>query len=360
MSYGVRRGISRRRFLAGVTAWGISALSGRLFLPPPHDATADDPFDPQIYLPLVANQRSPGTPHGPSKLGLHTIRPNNAVRFVQEVHDGGAHVALMKAVDGFGYLRTVKEISPETVTVGRWSSDQSVNPANDPAAEAESVMAAHMPHWEYEGDVVDYWEVLNEPGYPTIAEYVWLAEFYKAAMEIAEAHGYRLAIFSFSVGVPRWHDWEAIVETNVFAQAQAGGHALALHEYNWPTSDMIWGEPTEDLPPYEDRGMLTGRYRYLYRDFLIPRDEVVPLLITEAGLDPVLRQPGQPTTWKERYVETMIWYDDVLRADDYVVGAAMFTIGGIGQWQDYDYEELLWPNSYGQNFRDYIISMRDK
>jgi len=323
----------------------------------PGRAAADD-LDHYVYLPFVSSTRP--LDHGGSKLGLHTIRPNNAVGFVRSVHDAGAHVALVKALDDFGYTRLVKEISPETVTVGRWSAEPAVDPTSDPAAKAAMMMAKHMPRWKYEKDVIDYWEVLNENAPPTVEEHVWLAQFFIEAMNIAEENGYKLALFSYSVGVPKWHVWEAIVETGVFAQAKAGGHVLALHEYTWPTTDYRWGEPLEDQPSYPDRGCLTGRYRHLYRDFLVPRDEVIPLAITECGLDPILRQPGQPKTWKERYVETMIWYDTRLREDDYVLGAAMFTIGSIAGWQDYDYAELLWPdNSYGANFLDYIISLKD-
>jgi len=181
-------------------------------------------------------------------------------------------------------------------------------------------------------------------------------------LEIAENNGYKLAIFSYSTGVPQWHEWEAIVETGVFARAQAGGHTLALHEYGWPTTDYRWGEATEDLPPYQDRGVLTGRYRYLYRDFLIPRGEVIPLVITESGLDPLLGGPPGDGPWEERYVDNMIWYDTKLREDDYVIGAAMFTLGSINPWKNYDYEELLWPdNRWGeQNFLDYIVSLKDE
>jgi Fe-S oxidoreductase len=180
-----------------------------------------------------------------------------------------------------------------------------------------------------------------------------------AAMDIAEANGYKLALFSYSTGVPLWRDWQGIVETGVFARAKEGGHALALHEYGWPTMDYLWGEPTEDQPPYDDRGVLAGRYRYLYRDFLIPRDEVIPLVITECGLDPLVPGPDLPTHWKERYVDEMIWYDSKLREDDYVVGGAMFTIGPYDTFEDYDYEELLWENDYGRSFLDYIVSLKD-
>jgi hypothetical protein len=58
-------------------------------------------------------------------------------------------------------------------------------------------------------------------------------------------------------------------------------------------------------------------------------------------------------------VEEMIWYDTKLREDDYVIGATMFTLGPTGSWKEYDYEELLWPgNPYGDNFLDYMVSLK--
>jgi hypothetical protein len=360
--------IGRRRFLKGYVTLGVTALARRLLgggpvsveaagaevaPQPPVVASTVAPadLDHHVYVPCASGQRP--VAHGPAKLGVHTLRPNNAVGFVQDVHDAGACVALVKALDNFGYLRLVKEISPETVTVARWNGVQSVDPDGDPAYKADQVLGQHMPHWQYEKDVVDYWEVLNENDPSTVEGHVWLAHFFIEAMNIAEEDDYKLALFSYSVGVPKWHEWEAIVETGVFVRAQEGGHVLALHEYNWPVMDYRWGEPLEDQPAYEDRGVLTGRYRHLYRDFLIPRSEVVPLAITECGLDPVLWQPGQPTNhWQERYVEEMVWYDTRLREDDYAIGAAMFTIGGAWGWETYDYEELL------PDFHDYIVSLK--
>jgi hypothetical protein len=378
MDPGRRKAINRRKFLKGSLTLGITALTQRLLGNAASSARAADvrgaaaapctagragadDLDYHAYLPFISSQRP--LAYGPSKLGLHTLNPSNAVGFVQSVHDAGAHVALMKAVDNFGYLRLVKETSPETVTVARWNGRPAVDPTGDPAQKAADMLYGgdgHMERWEYEKDVVDYWEILNENDPSGIAGHVWLAQFFMAAMDIAEANGYKLALFSYSVGVPQWHEWEAIVETGIFARAKEGGHALALHEYGWPTMDVRWGEPTEDLPPYEDRGVLTGRYRYLYRDFLIPRDEVIPLVITESGFDPSLVD-YEWGDWKPRYVENMIWYDTKLREDDYVTGAAMFTIGPIGMWRDWDYEELLWPgHPYGgQNFLDYIVSLKD-
>ncbi len=376
-----RKTINRREFLKRAATLGITGLVQRLMggvtlsaqdaevkrTPEPpvvRGGAAADELDHHIYLPLVSRQRP--LAHGPSKLGLHTIYPNNTVPFVQAVADAGAHVALVKALDYLDTPYWVKQASPETVTVARWSGRDAVDPSGDPAEKAAEMMRGkddfkgHMYYWENNRDGVDYWEILNENNPATIAGHVWLARFFIETMNIAEDNGYKLALFSYNVGAPRWRDWEAIVETGVFARAKAGGHVLALHEYNWPVADYRWGEPMEDQPPYEDRGVLAGRYRYLYRDFLIPRDEVIPLAITEGGLDPVLGGPPQEGPWKERYVEEMIWYDTKLREDDYVIGVALFTVGPTSSWQGYDYEELLWPgNPYGANFLDYIVSLKD-
>ena len=365
--------VNRREFLKGVATLGTAALTqsllggravpvqaadGRAMPDPPvvRSGAAGDDLSHYIHLPFASSR--PPLAHGPSKLGLHTCFPVGALDFVRAVRDAGAHVALVKALDYFGYLREVKEISPETVTVARWNGVPAVNPVGDPAERASEVMNEHMPRWGYEKDVVDYWEILNENDPPGIRGHVWLSHFFIEAMNIAEANGYKLALFSYSVGVPQWHEWEAIVETGVFARAKQGGHILSLHEYGWPTTDARWGEATEDLPPYEDRGVLTGRYRYLYRDFLIPRDEVVPLAITESGFDPSIVPTGWGD-WKPRYVDSVIWYDTKLREDDYVIGQALFTLGGYGIFEDWDYQELLWPNPYGDNFFDYVISLKD-
>lgn len=358
-----RRTISRRRLLRWAASLGLVPLAHTLLGKTPTPAQAararePAPLDPvddlpyKLYVPFVSAP-PPIAAHGPSKLGLHTIRPNNALGFTQGVRDAGATLALVKAVDDFGYLRWVKAASPQTTTIGRSDVVTWVEPSGDPAEKASQVMSQHMARWRYEKDVVDYWEVLNENDPPTVEGHVWLARFYIGAMNVAEANGYRLALFSYSVGVPQWTEWEAIVETGVFARARQGGHILALHEYNYPTMSDRWNEPLQDQPAYEDRGVLTGRYRYLYRDFLIPRDEVIPLAITEGGLDPVLWQPGQPLTWKERLVEEMIWYDTRLREDDYVIGAATFTVGGSWGWEMYDFEDLL------PDFHAHIVSLKD-
>ena len=163
MSSKHRKTVNRRKFLKGAVTLGVTALTQHLLdgmvppvqaagaskIPEPPvvsgEAAADD-FSSQVYLPSIFTQRP--LAHGPSKLGLHTCAPSCALDFVQAVHDAGAHVALVKALDNFGYLRLVKEISPETVTVARWNGIAAVNPAGDPAEKAAAVMYGPDGHME--------------------------------------------------------------------------------------------------------------------------------------------------------------------------------------------------------------------
>ena len=182
-----------------------------------------------------------------------------------------------------------------------------------------------------------------------------------ACMDIAEANGYKLALFSYSMGVPEIYEWQAIAETGVFARAQQGGHILSLHEYSWFESpmDALWGEPLPQypgqdpndpaLPRYADRGIVTGRYRHLYRDILIPRGEVIPLAITEANLMIYDRATRDPI-----FLEEMAWYDDRLREDDYVLGMAIFTLGGGSGWDTFDYSQFL------PALADRVIALKDE
>ncbi len=327
----------------------------------------------RTYLPVITRGWSAPTapepektpvptanPEGPSKIGVHAIGEGGTLELVQQVADAGGHVAVVKGLS-FGYLCEVKRISPETVTVGRWSSHEweAVLTEGDPAEQAREHMDEHMHRWTDYQSCVDYWEVLNEVDPRTIAGHVWLGEFFKAAMDVAETNGYKLALFSYSMGVPELYEWEAIAETGVFARAKAGGHILSLHEYGGPLMSDRWGEPMPQylgqsvddpaIPRYRDRGVLAGRYRHLYRDILIPRGEVIPLVITEANV-----AIEDPEARGEVFYEEIAWYDERLREDDYVLGMTIFTLGGVGGWDHFDYHEFL------PDLAERIITLKDE
>lgn len=110
-------------------------------------------------------------------------------------------------------------------------------------------------------------------------------------------------------------------------------------QYNSPNmSNCYTGTPDNGS------GWMTGRYRKLYNQFLLPTGRRIPLVVTESGVDnspcggsPNLggwaaycafwAQNGYPGTCEAAYMAQLAWYDAVMRADDYVIGSTIFCLG---------------------------------
>lgn len=273
----------------------------------------------------------------PSKIGIHGIHPNRIGAFIERVVAAGAHVATVKAVDDLGWLTHVKQVSPQTVTVGRVNLVVDIPLEGNLRKEAQKALARVLPQWEANRASVDYWEIINEMDPPSLDGHRRLAEAMIHFMDLAGPEGFKLALFSYSMGVPEWEEMEAVVETGVFARAKQGGHIFALHEYANPIN--VWfGEPIPPRPPHPQRGPLACRYRWWYDELLVPRDEVIPLVISEAGTALGIKELGlSPRQW----VDQIIWYDERLREDPYVIGCHLFTLGPTHPWFNFDYEGAL-------------------
>ena len=279
-----------------------------------------------------------------SKMGVHTIDLADTLDLMIQ-----APISTVKALEP-GALVDVKDLCENTITVGRYMHGVigSVNVEGpdingDLNAEARRVADSLLPLWRDQElrEHVDYWEVTNELDPVGVDGHRRFAEFFKFLMEIVEKEGFKILLFSYSLGVPEWEEWEAVVATGVFAKAKAGGHGLALHEYAFPV-DQFWGEPLPGHPTYPNRGSLCGRYRHLYRDFLIPRDEVIPLFITEMNL--ALGNgdnEGLNLISGQEWIKQISWYDSLLREDYYVIGAHLFTLTNVPAWEEYDYSRFF-------------------
>ena len=306
----------------------------------------------------------PAPPLNGSKLSVHGIWASRIIEFTGALAEAGTPFRVVKAVDDLSWLKSVRRISPETVTVARMTHEhEGAQLVNDPNEDLDRYAAVLMEpiltKLEAEPtlrEAVTYWEVTNEPlggGVPTEV-YTRLAQLTIKCLDIGEANGLKLAIFGFSAGTPEWADLEAIVATGVFARAKAGGHILTLHEgvFGDEPIDKWWnahaadqdGNPTAEetgvatpggwipgAPVVEGAGALTLRYRFLYR-LLEERDEAVPLFVSEfyagGGYDPVD---------KPDVVARMHWYDMQVSTDEYVLGFAPFTLGPVPQWVGQDY-----------------------
>jgi hypothetical protein len=271
--------------------------------------------------------------------------------------------AVVKAVDDLHWLEEVKKDSPKTVTIGR------INVANqervgDPVEAARAFVAEHLAEYQYNSGV-DYWEGWNEPD--PDGDMAWYAQFEAERARQMAAHGLRVAVGGFPAGVPEWEEFAAFLPA-IEAARQYGG-ILTLHEYGAPTMDYLVGAALPGRPTYPNRGALALRYRWWYEDFLKPRGLVIPLVISEAGIDGLVNPSGpkglgwQDFTrfWSQRglgndgtqtYIGQLAWYDSQLQQDDYVIGFTVFTAGAIDPWESYDITQILVPLAF------YVVGQR--
>ena len=287
---------------------------------------------------------------GPSKLGLH-VQWNNSSEIMEFVRY--MKPAVVKAVGDFGFLEELKQVSPLTVIVAR--TDARVPFEGDPVAAARGYVMGDLETYRAH-PAVDYWEGINEPG--VRGHMAWYAAFEAERTRFMAELGLKTAVGSFSAGAPEWEDFGAFLPA-IEAAAKYGG-IFTVHEYDAPTMDRSIGAGLPGHPNYPDRGALALRYRWWYDDFLKPRGLVVPLVVSEAGVDGgVSNRPGpRGRGWQDfvrywvdqglakdglrAYLNQLQAYDAELRKDDYVIGFAVFTAGAMNDdWRSYDITPIL-------------------
>jgi len=114
-------------------------------------------------------------------------------------------------------------------------------------------------------------------------------------------------------------------------------------------------------------GWLTGRYRKLYNQYLLPTNRSIPLVITEHGIDGgtcVVTGCHISGGWKnfcgywqsvgwndcnQAYMTQLQWYDAIMRYDSYVIGCTIFSLE-ISGWDDFDIGPVT------QDFTQYLQS----
>jgi len=298
--------------------------------------------------------------HG-SKLGVHAIQVDGVKQFTRQLVSDGAAFPIVKAVNDLSWLRDVKEISPKTITVARIISDfEGCTGVEEPSSDLDrmsrrlmrvildKISAEPILH-----EVVDYWEVANEPDPPGTEGYRRLGLLMQKCMERARPEEIRLALFSLNAGTPEWDEMEAMVSTDVFAQAREGRHILALHEGVFGTDqpiDHMYGKRIPGAPRVPGAGSLCFRYRHLYH-LLRQRDEIVPLVVSEFYAGGGYKQHGiTPLEVAER----MSWYDTKARKDYWVLAFCPFTLGPMAQWKKTNYE-FAYPALV-----DYALSIKDE
>lgn len=286
-----------------------------------------------------------------SKLSIHVIF-NNDPRIMNFVRQ--AQPAVIKGVDDFGYLAEVEQVSPNTIIIGRRNAPSQEYSGN-PEQAARDFVQSQLRQYQL-NPAIDFWEGWNEPD-PGLERMAWYARFEQERVREMARYGFRTAIGGFATGVPEMDEFALFIPA--IETAMEYGGILTLHEYSAPVMTYGYGSALPGYPFYEDRGSLTFRYRWYYEELLIPRGLVIPLVITEAGIDGIIgNRPGPAGKgWSdfqeyavrqgwgrngdEAFINQLAWYDAGVRQDDYVLGFTVFTAGPVAQWGPYDVGPIL-------------------
>lgn len=319
--------------------------------PTPPKATAT----PAPPTPTPTPVATPFPPGPPGKLGLFVAR--NHPKLFDLLKTQGVSVVKTLELDG-NFAKQIKETSPRTLLVGRIDLPQLNLATFDPLAEARRFVNELVPIAEdpRRQPYFDGWESYNEPVAANGDEMARLAEFEAERTRLLAERGLRSVVGNFGAGQPPLELWERFLPAMQAVQQYNGW--LGLHEYSAPTMYYLTTRENQGRYPGvspEDSGWLTLRYRQVYNQILKPAGLAVPLIFTELGIDGlVAERPGPPDArgWKDfqgywaengyglwgpgAYIEQLVWYDEAMRQDEYVVGGCIYALAASAGWESYD------------------------
>lgn len=228
----------------------------------------------------------------------------------------------------------LKRRSPQTVIIGRRVMDEfqpDFNQAIDPQAEAQRLFG-HLESWIYRWHYVDYWQGVNEPVIQSAEAMARYAQFEIERMALLHRAGCRACLGNFAVGNPPnlawWSEFIPALEAGA-----AYGAVLGLHQYWWNDYRDVWLGLRHRLVYNGERSHGWPGLRGMAR---------LPLVLTECGRDYGVVEPGVVRGWRdaltvEEYLTELRSYDEMLMADPYILGAAVFCLGSESwQWTGYD------------------------
>ncbi len=333
--------------------------------PLPTETPTPEPAPTETFTPAPTHTPTPppATPFPPgpaSKLGLHVER--NIPQIFDLVATGGVAVVTTLELDS-NFLREIKQLSPSTLIVGRIDIPEArLGDMPNPAATAGAFVEQLLPIADdsRRRDYVDGWISYNEPVPTNPEEMQRLAEFEAERTRLLGERQIRSVIGNFATGNPDLSLWPFFFDAIREARNQNGW--LGLHEYSAPT--IYFDSTKQNSGRYpgvtpQDEGWLTLRYRKVYREYLIPNGLSLPLVFTELGVDGQAapeRRPGPSVEqaigwrdfqeyWRENgyglwgpgaYIEQLVWYDEAMRQDDYVLGGCIFGLGTSSRWLSFD------------------------
>lgn len=306
---------------------------------------------PGVGLVDVSREKPMSVPeitHGP-KIGLHSITNENVMRLVQKWVELGYVWPLVKKVNDASPLVQVKQMSPQTLTIGRYintseyESLQSVGSWSTSkmqqfAKDSVQLILGRTPDAQLRA--TDRWTVINESNpRDELNGYTGLGHALIELVLEADRHNLKLSLPSSPQGCPEWNagtgaiggGMEELAATGLFGLMKEGGHWLDMHEgvFDNQAVEMGYGQQIPRAPVVLGSGIYNFRHNYLYH-ILQQRNEVVPLVISEfyAG--------GGYTDFPE-IMRRYAWYDHLARNEPYLLAFLGFTIDPDATWIKQNY-----------------------
>lgn len=324
---------------------------------PEDTPTPEETPTPTEPPPTPTPQATPFPPGPPSKLGIHVER--NVPELFDLLQTQAMTVVTTLELDA-NFAAQIKQVSPRTALIGRVAVQQlQLSTMSNPFGTARSFVEQLLPFADDERrrPYFDGWIAYNEPVANSADEMKRLADFESERVRLLGDRGLRSVIGNFATGGPDLPLWEHFFPAVRTAQQYNGW--LGLHEYSAPT--IYYLSTSADKGRYpgvspQDDGWLTLRYRKAYNQFLKPAQLAIPLVFTECGVDGLV-QAGRPgpsdmrgwrdfqSYWAENgyglwgpgaYIEQLVWFDQAMQQDDYVIGGSIYGLGTSAQWLSYD------------------------
>ncbi len=287
-----------------------------------------------------------------NRLGFYI--ENTTVRWLREaLRQVKPPVILIHAQDR-GLLRDIRrELSPDSFIVGRLYKTPQQQQAWLDSGEPERYgreFAEEIIYYDFQlakevGEngrlLIDAWMSLNEairgpasfPDDEVDDEFRRRAEAYDrfqvAFKERLEQEGLVAVAFNFAAGnftkPEHYLDW--------FPRTLEAYTYLGFHEYGWPS-----------LKPGPDVATAALYYRTCMEGIRQQYGDKFKVIMTEAGLTMAYGHPENPDEgWlntrepltEEEYWQSLLWYNNEMLKDPYVMGACLFEVGHTSKWQTF-------------------------
>ncbi|HFQ95770.1 MAG TPA: hypothetical protein ENK30_04275 [Anaerolineae bacterium] len=287
-----------------------------------------------------------------NRLGFYI--ENTTVRWLREaLRQVKPPVILIHAQDR-GLLRDIRrELSPDSFIVGRLYKTPQQQQAWLDSGEPERYgreFAEEIIYYDFQlakevGEngrlLIDAWMSLNEairgpasfPDDEVDDEFRRRAEAYDrfqvAFKERLEQEGLVAVAFNFAAGnftkPEHYLDW--------FPRTLEAYTYLGFHEYGWPS-----------LKPGSDVATAALYYRTCMEGIRQQYGDKFKVIMTEAGLTMAYGHPENPDEgWlnprepltEDQYWQSLLWYNNEMLKDPYVMGACLFEVGHTSKWQTF-------------------------